>query len=84
METKTAKPDNSTEASMGIKNVGEFAGEVKQEIFRITWPSWEELKVYTQITVAATFLFGIGLYVADLLIQGVLGGLGLVTRLISG
>jgi preprotein translocase subunit SecE len=84
METKTAKPATSTEASVGIKNVGEFAGDVKQEIFRITWPSWEELKVYTQITVVATFLFGIGLYVADLLIQGVLSGLGLVTRLISG
>jgi len=88
METKNAKPanaqTNAAETSFSVKNVAEFAGDVKQEIFRITWPTWDELKLYTQITVAATFLFGIGLYITDLLIQSVLSGLGLITRLIGG
>src|SRR6476620_7758314 len=84
MEVKNAKPADSTDVSFSAKKVTDFFGDIKLELFRITWPSWEELKVYTQIVIAATFLFGLGLYIADLTIQSVLNGLGIITRLISG
>lgn len=62
----------------------EFIGEVKEEIQKITWTSPEELKVYTQIVVGATFVCGMGIYFMDLIIQGILTGLALAVRLIAG
>lgn len=62
----------------------EFVGEIKEEFKKISWTSPEELKVYTQIVVGATFFFGMGIYLLDLSIQGVLNGLALAIRLIGG
>jgi preprotein translocase subunit SecE len=84
MDVNKAKPNGAEASSFSLKNCADFVGEVKQEIMRIHWTSWEELKVYTQIVVGATFAFGIGLYLADLAFQSVLNSLGLLVRLISG
>lgn len=85
MEIKKTKPSNeSTEATAGAKKAADFVGEVKAEIQRVNWTSWEELKVYTQIVVGATFVFGMGLYLTDLAIQTVLNGLSAIVRLIGG
>lgn len=62
----------------------EFVGGIKEEFQKINWTSPEELKVYTQIVVGATFTFGIGIYVMDLIIQGCLHTLTLAVRLITG
>lgn len=85
MDINKAKQANGAEASsFSVKRVAEFVGDIKAELARINWTSWEELKVYTKIVVGATFAFGMGLYVADLAIQMVLNSLGMVVRLISG
>jgi preprotein translocase subunit SecE len=84
MEVKNGKPASIPDTTVNAKKAADFAGNVKAELFRITWPSWEELKVYTQIVVAATFLLGIGLYVIDLSIQTVLNTLSMLTRVFSG
>ena len=54
----------------------ELLGEIKDELTKISWTSPEELKIYTQIVVGATFFFGIGIYMIDLFIQSILNGLG--------
>lgn len=62
----------------------EFIGDIKDEFKKISWTSAEELKVYTQIVVGATFFFGMGIYILDLFIQSVLNGLAMAIRLIGG
>lgn len=62
----------------------EFVGGIKEELQKINWTSPEELKVYTQIVVVTTFLFGMGIYFVDLLIQICLNGLGMIARLFAG
>jgi preprotein translocase subunit SecE len=61
----------------------EFVGQIKDEIRKITWTNPEELKVYTQIVVGATFFLGMGIYLLDLLIQSCLAGMAFVMRLIG-
>ncbi len=60
-----------------------FISEIKAEIKRITWTSPEELRVYTKIVVGTTFVFGMGIYFVDLLIQTSLELLSSVINLIS-
>lgn len=85
MEVKNGKPANgSTDSAMSAKKAVDFVGGIKGEIQRVTWTSWDELKVYTQIVVAATFIFGMGLYFTDLIIQTVLHGLSAIIKLIGG
>jgi preprotein translocase subunit SecE len=58
----------------------ELVGQMKEEIRKITWTSPQELKVYTQIVVGATFAFGMTIYLLDLLIQSSLDGLAFIMR----
>ena len=61
-----------------------FFGEVKQEFKKISWTDKEELKVYTKVVVAFTFLFGMAVLFVDVIIQQALGGLNGFIRLITG
>jgi preprotein translocase subunit SecE len=61
-----------------------FLGDLKDEFRKISWTSPEELATYTKIVVIGTFVFGMGIYLMDLTIQGVLAGLGSLIRLIGG
>lgn len=64
-------------------SIAEFLSEVKAEVKRINWTSPEELKVYTKMVVATTFVLGLGIYIVDLLIQNFLAGLETLLRLIG-
>lgn len=61
-----------------------FLGDIKSEFKKISWTTPEELALYTKLVVAGTFLFGMGIYVMDLVIQACLSSLGFVLRLIGG
>lgn len=61
-----------------------YVRELKEEMKRVTWTSKEELILFTKIVVGATFLFGLGIYGVDLLIKGVLTGIGSLIHLIFG
>lgn len=61
----------------------DFISDVKAELYKISWTSPEELRVYTKIVVGMTFFLGMGIYVVDLLIQSFLSGLGFLFHLIS-
>lgn len=45
---------------------------LKQEVRLIHWTSPEELRLYTQVVVGATFFFGMGVYGVDVVIHGAL------------
>lgn len=80
---KTSSSKSNTNAQSSYKAI-EFVGDVKTEIKRIHWTDKEELKTYTKLVIASTFMFGMGIYLVDLTIQGVLVGLSTFVRLFIG
>lgn len=88
MDVKKTQEIAPSGVSSGPSNSGkkaqEFIGDVKAELTKISWTSPDELKAYTKIVVGATFLFGMGIYILDLIIQVSLGILESGLRLLSG
>lgn len=64
--------------------IREWVEETKHEIRTIHWTSREELRVYTQIVVGATFFFGMGVYVVDLAIHAALHSLSWMAQMLVG
>ncbi len=91
MEVKKTQPTIATPASPATEqttfawsDVVSFVGNVKEELRKITWTSPDELRVYTQITVGATFVLGLSIYLIDLFIQYSLMGISNIVRFIFG
>ncbi len=85
MEMKRTQTTSEPETVVSnTKAAADFVGDLKTEIGKINWTSKEELISYTKIVVGATFVFGIGIYFVDLMIQTVFHGLNYLIRLISG
>jgi preprotein translocase subunit SecE len=83
MEIK--KPQHTiTDQSFSSKRMQDFVTDVKGEIQKITWTNRDELIFYTKLVVGATFVFGMAIYVLDLVIQSTLSGLGFLLHLIGG
>lgn len=72
------------ETKVSRRKTLDYVEQIKSEFKAINWTSREELKVYTQITVGATFVFGMFIYFADILIQSALGLITWGMRLITG
>ncbi len=69
---------------IGTERIGDFIGDMKSELAKVTWTNREEMQLYIKVVVLATLVFGLGIYFVDLIIQGVLLGLGTIVRLIGG
>lgn len=76
-ESTEEKKQNKTFSSISLSSI-------KSELKKITWTDKDELKSYTKIVISATFLLGMGIYLADLLIQAFLYGLGSLVKMIVG
>lgn len=81
MEEK--KTNNQTESISGTK-VFRLLEEVKSEFQKVSWTSQEELKAYTKIVVAFTFLFGMAVYFTDVWIHYSLATLGILFKWVAG
>lgn len=82
MEARKAAVAKSAGApQMDSKKLLQFFGDTKQEFKNVAWTPKDELLTYTKVVVCATFLFGMFIYVVDLVIQGALQGLNLFMRL---
>ncbi len=66
------------------KGTKSYLSEVKDELKKISWPKADELKICTKVVIASTFVFGFGIYIADLLVKGTLDGLSIFFRLVFG
>ena len=53
------------------KRLKTFLGEVVVETKKVTWPSKDEVVATTAVVIAASFVFGIFLYLCDLLFLNV-------------
>jgi len=83
MEDKKVQSQPFAQGASGKKLVG-FVGEVKQELKRIEWTSKDELKAYTKMVVACMFLFGLSIYMIDLVIRGCLASVNFFIKLLIG
>jgi preprotein translocase subunit SecE len=61
-----------------------FVQELKEELKKVSWTTKNELKLSTQVVVGATFLFGLGIYLFDLVIKGALDFIALFVHFIFG
>ena len=61
-----------------------FFREVINELKKVTWTTREELMVSTKAVVIATFVFGLTIYLCDLMIRGTVTGIGVLVRMIFG
>jgi preprotein translocase subunit SecE len=88
IEVKKPRPMGGTSSADSIPlsdwKPQEIVSEIKDEFKKITWTNPEELKTYTQIVVAATFVLGIGIYFIDLCIHSLLNTLAYAIKLITG
>jgi len=58
--------------------------EFKEELKKVSWTTKSELIFCTKIVLIATFVFGLGIYIVDLLIKGILDGLRTIIFFIFG
>ncbi len=58
--------------------------QVQQEFKKISWTSKEELILSTKIVIISTFLFALGIYIADISIKSVFSLISNLARLITG
>ena len=61
-----------------------FIKEVLVELKKISWPPADELKLCTKVVIASTFIFGLGIYITDVIIKGALDGLVMIVKGLFG
>lgn len=67
-----------------LKKAVDFFEGVKHEFWKIQWTEKNEVRVYAKVVVLTTFVFGMVLYVIDLLVQRMLYGLEDIFRWVFG
>jgi preprotein translocase subunit SecE len=82
LEVKKPSP-NSGVAGQTTNPFGWLKG-LREEFGKISWTTREELRAYTKIVAVATLAVGLGIYLMDLAVQGLLGGLNVIVRWIIG
>ncbi len=66
------------------QRISGYIQELKDEFKKVSWTSKAELILYTKIVLGATFVFGIGVYLSDVVIKGILDGLKAIVFRIFG
>lgn len=67
-----AKPKKKLSAKRKMKDPFTFISELKEELKKVSWTTKAELISATKIVIVSVFLFGIGIYLMDLGIKGIL------------
>lgn len=59
-----------------------FVQELKDELKKVSWTTKAELRVSVKVVILSAFIFGLGVYLADIVIKSVLQGFSAVARLL--
>jgi preprotein translocase subunit SecE len=78
------KPVNQSAEATPRRSVLKYIGELKEELKKVTWTTKAELKLCTKLVVGSTFVLGLGIYLVDLMIKGVLDAFSALVRVIFG
>lgn len=84
LEEKKGNNTSGSAVTSQLAGVNELAGNVREELSKVTWTSREEMQLYIKVVVLSTLAFGLGVYIVDVFIQSILNGLGTLVQLISG
>ena len=76
-------PTASFEAKKRASAKG-YLQEVKEELKKVSWPLADELKMCTKIVISSTFIFGLAIYVTDLVVKGMLDGIAVIAKAVFG
>jgi preprotein translocase subunit SecE len=73
MSTEAIEQSGERSPSKGplgwISRAGEFFGEVRNEMKRVTWPSQREVYATTIVVIATSVVFGLYLWTVDLTLE---------------
>ena len=84
MSVKVEQLDSQLGKATQKARRGSYIQQLKDELSKVTWTTKEETLFATKTVVIATFIFGIGSYLADISIRGVLNALSGFFHLIFG
>ena len=85
MKASSKRDKGRSQAKSDFKKPGKnYFSEIKEEIKKIAWPQVDELKMCTKVVISSTFVFGIGIYFADLIVKGALDSISMLSRVIFG
>ncbi len=52
-----------------IKKTQKFFGEVRLELKKVSWPTWDELKGSTYVVIGLSLLIGVFLFFIDIILS---------------
>ena len=55
------------------KKMVTFLSEVRAELRKSTWPSWNEVRGTTIVVIVTSFIFALFLWLVDIVVQQVVG-----------
>ena len=55
-----------------VKKVQSFVSDVRFEMSKVSWPTWEELKSSTYVVLALSFILILFLFVVDFILAKIL------------
>ena len=88
MDVKLNQPRLSSEApakqAAKKKSIFVFIQDLKGELKKVSWTTKAELVLSTKVAIGAIFLFGLGIYLIDLVIKGALDFIALIVHFIFG
>ena len=76
--------DKREQKTPSMKKAYQFFENVKSDFHKIQWTDGEEIKLYAKVIVFATFILGMAIYFADLIIQKTLVVVDMIFRLLFG
>lgn len=76
--------DAPSQTASKKKRTLSYIQELKEELKKVSWTTPEELKLSTKVVIGAIFLFGMGIYLFDLVIKGALDFVAFIVHLIFG
>ena len=88
MDAKLNQPRFSSDASAQQaskkKPAFSYVQELKEELKKVSWTAKGELKLSTKVVIGSIFLFGLGIYLFDLVIKGALDFVAILARYVFG
>lgn len=55
------------------KRMKDYFGELRNEMRRVTWPNWKQVRATTAVVIVAVFAFAAYFFVVDWAVGGIIG-----------
>ena len=83
-QKQAEKQESVGRPTQPAKKTYEYFEDIKAEFGKISWTEGGEVMTYAKVVVGSMFVFGMLIYLTDLVVHRVLGGLDGLFKLIVG